>query len=617
MNSFIPLPLRRVAVGAATVALALSGAVVAAAPATAATTPQSVTFGPTSSVQTFVVPDGVHVMRAQVAGAQGGSSFGGGGGGAQLDGDVEVVPGQTLNIVVGTVGRDGYVYSYGAAGGGGSFVYTTPDQAGLLVAAGGGGGAASNNGASGASLTTDGTAGGVGGGVGGTGGAGGGGSVAGGGGGLLTGGGGQGGQSLAAGAAGTSGGGYGGGGGTGDYAGGGGGGYSGGGGGGFANGGAGGGGGGGSFCDGLLTSADANHGGDGKVVLSWVTRVPEISAVTPSTFATGSAPTLTITGVDFTGATAVTFGSTPATSFTVDSDTQITAVVPADLRSGAVDVFIVSSGGTSAADAGSRVTSAPVVIVGPASLPAAKQGVAYSQRLQADGETAPYDFAVTAGTLPDGLVLSPAGLLSGTPTASGTFPVTVTATGAGGSSGSADLVVTVESSAPTVTGVSPSVGSAGDVVVIDGTDLAGASVTIGGVPALPVTGEPSSTSLSVVVPAPAADELGRSQDVVVTTAFGTVTVAGAFRYEDAAAVPAPSDDPDAPSADPDAPVDGPDAPADAPVVPAAAPTSPAVVSTPSGDLAFTGADLTWALLAAGGLLAVGATAVVVGRRRVG
>jgi len=53
---------------------------------------------------------------------------------------------------------------------------------------------------------------------------------------------------------------------------------------------------------------------------------------------------------------------------------------------------------------------------------------AYSQTLTGSGGTAPYTFAVTAGTLPAGLTLSAAGLLSGTPTATGTFNFTVTGT---------------------------------------------------------------------------------------------------------------------------------------------------------------------------------------------
>jgi uncharacterized protein (TIGR03437 family) len=53
-----------------------------------------------------------------------------------------------------------------------------------------------------------------------------------------------------------------------------------------------------------------------------------------------------LAGTGFTGATAVLFGATPATSFTVNSDTQITAVAPAGL--GTVPVTVVGPGGTSA-----------------------------------------------------------------------------------------------------------------------------------------------------------------------------------------------------------------------------------------------------------------------------
>lgn len=44
-------------------------------------------------------------------------------------------------------------------------------------------------------------------------------------------------------------------------------------------------------------------------------------------------------------------------------------------------------------------------------------GVAYSQTLTAAGGTAPYTFAITTGTLPAGLTMSTAGVISGTPTA--------------------------------------------------------------------------------------------------------------------------------------------------------------------------------------------------------
>ncbi|WP_425520158.1 putative Ig domain-containing protein [Xanthomonas cannabis] len=90
------------------------------------------------------------------------------------------------------------------------------------------------------------------------------------------------------------------------------------------------------------------------------------------------------------------------------------------------------------------------VVIGPAALPAATAGSAYSQNLSASGGTAPYSFAITAGALPAGLTLSSSGMLSGTPTASGTFNFTATATDSGApTSGSRAYALTV--AAPTVT----------------------------------------------------------------------------------------------------------------------------------------------------------------------
>ncbi|PPU58862.1 hemagglutinin [Xanthomonas codiaei] len=91
-----------------------------------------------------------------------------------------------------------------------------------------------------------------------------------------------------------------------------------------------------------------------------------------------------------------------------------------------------------------------VVTVAPASLPAATAGTAYSQNLSASGGTAPYTYAITAGALPAGLTLSSSGVLSGTPTASGAFNFTVTATDSGApTSGNRAYTLTV--AGPTVT----------------------------------------------------------------------------------------------------------------------------------------------------------------------
>ena len=64
-----------------------------------------------------------------------------------------------------------------------------------------------------------------------------------------------------------------------------------------------------------------------------------------------------------------------------------------------------------------------------ATLTAGAQTVAYGPvAFTATGGTGPYTYTVTGGALPGGLTLSTGGSLSGTPTASGTFSFTVTAT---------------------------------------------------------------------------------------------------------------------------------------------------------------------------------------------
>lgn len=92
---------------------------------------------------------------------------------------------------------------------------------------------------------------------------------------------------------------------------------------------------------------------------------PTVSVVNPTTGPSGTS--VTITGTHFTGATAVVFGGTAATSFTVNNDTTITATVPSG--SGTVDVTVTASGGTSALNANDTFTysagSSPTAIPSP------------------------------------------------------------------------------------------------------------------------------------------------------------------------------------------------------------------------------------------------------------
>lgn len=77
-------------------------------------------------------------------------------------------------------------------------------------------------------------------------------------------------------------------------------------------------------------------------------------------------------------------------------------------------------------------------------LPPGLVGYSYSQTLTAGGGIPAYTFAVTAGVLPGGLSLnSSTGVLSGTPSAAGTFSFTVTATDSQPQSGSQAFTVSI------------------------------------------------------------------------------------------------------------------------------------------------------------------------------
>ncbi|WP_199830791.1 IPT/TIG domain-containing protein, partial [Streptomyces sp. MMG1533] len=72
---------------------------------------------------------------------------------------------------------------------------------------------------------------------------------------------------------------------------------------------------------------------------------PVVSSVSPNQGSAAGGTTVTVTGTSFVGTTAVRFGSKAATSFTVNSNTQITAISPSG--TGTVNVTVTTSQGTS------------------------------------------------------------------------------------------------------------------------------------------------------------------------------------------------------------------------------------------------------------------------------
>jgi uncharacterized delta-60 repeat protein len=79
----------------------------------------------------------------------------------------------------------------------------------------------------------------------------------------------------------------------------------------------------------------------------------------------------------------------------------------------------------------------------------------YSQTISATGGSGAITFSKTAGTLPTGLTVRSTGVLSGTPTAAGTFTFTITATDSANATGSQSYTVTINPAVSITTSTLP------------------------------------------------------------------------------------------------------------------------------------------------------------------
>lgn len=105
---------------------------------------------------------------------------------------------------------------------------------------------------------------------------------------------------------------------------------------------------------------------------------PSITAVSPKTGTFKGGTKVRITGTDFSGASAVSFGGVPAKSFTVDSETQITAVTAAAKKPGDAAVAVSTVAGTATAN-GFRLTACVVPNLKNKTLEAAKKKLKKSE----------------------------------------------------------------------------------------------------------------------------------------------------------------------------------------------------------------------------------------------
>jgi VCBS repeat-containing protein len=161
---------------------------------------------------------------------------------------------------------------------------------------------------------------------------------------------------------------------------------------------------------------------------------------------------------------------------------------------------------------------------GGGAFPAGTIATAYAgQSFTASGGTGPYTFAVTGGTFPTNLTLASNGTISGTPTATGTFLFTVTATDASNCTGAASFSIAIN----------PSAGGDSYSSLVDNTQayVQGGTTTAPATPAVALTGSILSNDLPAGGVAAVAGTV-TSSAALAAGGSNNVTIAadGTFKY---------------------------------------------------------------------------------------
>jgi len=235
---------------------------------------------------------------------------------------------------------------------------------------------------------------------------------------------------------------------------------------------------------------------------------PSITSFDPASGSVGSS--VTITGTGFTGATSVSFGATPSASFTVDSDTQITAVVPVGANTAPIKV--TTPNGTA-----SSATNFKVLIVVSSFTPA-EGPVGTSVTITGSGFTGASSVSFGSTPATSFTVDSDTQVTAVVPSGAVTAPIKVAVPGNGVGKSATNFKVTVLA----INNVTPSSGSVGDQVVIAGSGFTGATqVRFNGVDA--TFSVDSDAQITAVVPAGAT-----SGFITVTTPNGTAQSGSTF-----------------------------------------------------------------------------------------
>ncbi len=260
-----------------------------------------------------------------------------------------------------------------------------------------------------------------------------------------------------------------------------------------------------------------------------VSTTPAVLAVAPAAGPLSGGGTVTITGTNFTGCTLVDFGTVAASSFTVVSSTQITAVAPTQ-AAGTDDVTVTTPHGTTSTSSADRFAyvALPVVsTIAPTSGPAAG-GTSVTITGTNLANASAVDFGTIAVTT---FSSDTAGqIVLHSPAGAGVVDVTVTTAGGTSTTSAADKFTFI--AAPVVTGVSPASGPpAGNTsVTITGSNMGNATAVKFGTALGAIV---SDTATQIVATDPA--DTG-TVNVTVVTAGGTSSTSAADRFTYAALV---------------------------------------------------------------------------------
>jgi len=252
----------------------------------------------------------------------------------------------------------------------------------------------------------------------------------------------------------------------------------------------------------------ANPVGSGSLAgFTFNTPPPTINAIAPGVGVAGIS--VTITGTNFIGVSAVRFGGVLAASFTVNSSTSITAVVGTGATG---NVEVVTPAGTASFGAFTFLPTPTITSFSPTS---GGQGTI----MTINGTNFTFLQTIRIGGVPiASLISSNATTLVVTVGTGASGNVVVTTQGGGVASLPGFTYLTTP--APTISSFTPANAGTGGVVTITGTNLTGTTaVSFGGIAASSFT-IVNATTITAVVGA------GTSGNVSVTTPGGTVTLAG-------------------------------------------------------------------------------------------